>query len=157
MPSRQIHFYDAAEPRNVPSGVYAAVYVNGLYVWPTVEVARMGKIIRISVLPEAHWAQAARALDVETGAAGIGNIVPFITERRRCGYDDATIYTDRSNLPAAKAAVAAAGLTCRFWVATLDGTQDIDEWAVQYQGGDNAPYDLSVLRGIDDFHHPAGG
>jgi len=149
-----IHFYDASTPENVPSGVYAAVYINGQFAWPQEQVKRMERVISISVLPEAHWATMARVLDIETGAASVADLVPFIRARRAAGYDDATGYVNRSTLPAAKAAVLAGRETCRFWVATLDGTQDIDEWAVQYQGGQDAPFDLSILRGVNDFHRP---
>jgi hypothetical protein len=42
-----------------------------------------------------------------------------------------------------------------WWIATLDGTTDVPgAWAVQYQGGMRAPYDLSVLIGVDNFHAP---
>jgi hypothetical protein len=149
-----IHFYDASTPENVPSGVYAAVYINGQFAWPQEQVKRMERVISISVRSEAHWAIMARVLDIERGAASVSDLVPFVRARRELGYDDATAYVDREDLPACKAEVAAAGLRCRFWVATLDGTQDIDEWAVQYQGGQDAPYDLSILRGVNDFHRP---
>jgi hypothetical protein len=147
-----IHFYDAATPENVPSGVYAAVYVNG-YAWPQSEVERMAKVIRISVQREAYWAKYARVIDVETGAALPADVVPFIRERMALGHDDATAYVNRSNKATVEQLVDDAGLKCRYWVATLDGTQDIPgAWAVQYLGAGR--YDLSILYGVNDFHNP---
>ena len=76
-----IHFYDAATPENVPSGVYAAVYVNG-FAWPESQIKRMAKVIRISVHREAYWAKFARVIDIESGAALTTDAVPFIRARR---------------------------------------------------------------------------
>lgn len=149
-----IHFYDAASPGNVPSGVYAAAYVNG-FAWPEVEIRRMSHILRISVRPEAFWAKFASIIDVETGAASPDDVVPFIRERNAHGFNDAKAYVNRSNYDQVRSQVDAAGVRCLYWVATLDGTQQIEgSWAVQYQGGQNAPFDVSVLHGINDFHRP---
>jgi hypothetical protein len=150
-----IHFYDAATPQNVPSGVYAAVYING-YAWPESQIDRMSRVIRVSVHPEAFWAKYARVIDVENGAASPDNVVPFIRERIAHGHHDATAYVNRSNWDAVKQLVAAAKLEAwvRYWVATLDGTQDVPgAWAVQYATINNA-YDLSVLHGVNDFSNP---
>ena len=154
MSNPSLHFYDASEPRNVPTGVHAAIYINGLYTWPLLERARMGWIISISVLRDPAWARHARVIDVETGAARPEDVVPFIVRRKLEGYDDATAYVNRSNWPTVRALVENAGLTCRYWVATLDGTDLPGAWAVQIQGGARAPYDLSILHGTDDFHRP---
>jgi hypothetical protein len=145
------HFYDAASPENVPSGVYAAVYVNG-YAWPEDQIRRMARVIRVSVERDALWARHARVLDVENGAGQPQDLVPFIQERRKLGYRDATAYVNRSNWDQCKELVHAAGLPCLWWVATLDGTQDVPgAWAVQYYGGIHAAYDLSILHGEDTF------
>ena len=152
---RQIHFYDAATPENVPSGVYAAVYVNG-FAWPLEEIRRMRRVIRVSVEREAAWAGKARVLDIENGAAEPSDLVPFIKRRMSHGYRDATAYVNRSNWGDCLERVQHAGLRCYWWVRTLDGTQDVGggAWAVQYRGGMTAAYDLSVLHGVDSFHRP---
>lgn len=147
-----IHFYDGANPENIPSGVFAAVAINGDFAWDIEDILRMKKVFRYSVEREASFARQARGLDVESGAALLEDIVPFIKVRRE-RYDDATVYVDRSNWQEAKDRVAHAGLAQPFyWIPTLDGTQNIPgAWAVQYQGGLHAPFDLSVLRGVDNF------
>lgn len=155
-----IHFYDAASPENVPSGVYAAVYVNG-FAWPEDEVKRMRKVIRVSVEREASWATHARVIDVENGAALPEDVVPFLRERRSHGFRDGTAYVNRSNWDDVRERVESERkarphieLPAYYWVSTLDGTQDLDAWAVQYQGGMSAAFDLSVLKGADTFRRP---
>ena len=103
-----------------------------------------------------QWARFARVLDVENGAAGISTVVPFLRIRRAHGWDDATIYCNRSNHATIMEAVRNARIPQpRYWIATLDGTKRVsNEWATQYQGGMTAAFDMSVLHGIDDFHTP---
>jgi hypothetical protein len=150
-----VHFYDATEPANVPSGVHAAVYINGRYAWPEEEIRRMSRIFRISVNPDPKWAEFARCIDVEQGDAWpVSAAIPFLAARwRRNG--DATAYCNRSTLPTLQALVERAGIRVLYWVATLDGTMSVPgAWAVQYQGGMTAPYDLSILYGINNFVRP---
>jgi hypothetical protein len=150
-----IHFYDAASPENVPSGVYAAVYINGDYAWPHDEIARMRKVFRISIEREPSWARIARCIDIENGAGGVEDAAPFIRARLHYGFNDGTVYVNRSNRDEVDRRLRAAGFTALEWVSTLDGTQDIPgAWAVQYQGGMHAAYDLSVLHGVNNFHNP---
>lgn len=159
MATTDIHFYDSASPGNIPSGVHAAVYING-FAWPVEEILRMGAVKRISVLPQSFWAKYASIIDVETGAATPEDVVPFGEVRLSHGWDDPTAYVNRSNWQAVKDRVAEHGSEAlkkciRYWVATLDGTQDIPgAWAVQYFGGLHTAYDLSVLHGKNDFHKP---
>jgi hypothetical protein len=149
-----IHFYDSANPAAIPSGVYAAVYVNG-FAWPKAQVDRMGKIISVSVEREASWAAKARCIDIESGAAQPEDAVPFIKERRARGFNDGTVYVNRSNRAEVAERLERAHLSALFWVATLDGTQSVEgAWAVQYQGGMHSAFDLSVLHGADNFHRP---
>lgn len=149
-----IHFYDAAGSEHVPSDQYAAVYVNG-FAWPASEVTRMKKVIRISVEREATWARHARVLDIENGAALPTDAVPFLQERKSLGFHDGTLYVNRSNWGDVKERCTAAGFTPFWWVATLDGTQDIPgAWAVQFSGGPTASVDISVLHGVDNFRKP---
>lgn len=150
----KLHFYDSANPAAIPSGVYAGVYVNG-FAWPAAQVHRMHKVFRISVHSDPGWAAHARCIDIETGAAAPADAVPFVRERRRLGFDDATVYVNRSNMTEVRRLLEAAHLPALFWVATLDGTQDVPgAWAVQYQGGLHSAFDLSVLHGVDNFHRP---
>jgi hypothetical protein len=157
-----LHFYDSASPENIPSGVHAAAYING-YAWSQAEMDRMSRIFRISVLREAAFGRWARCLDIENGAALPQDLPPFIALRKH-RWDNTTGYVNRSNWEAAIIAVLDAGEPIpRWWVATLDGTQYVEinvrgtvykPWAVQYYGGGNAPYDLSVLHGENDFVRP---
>jgi hypothetical protein len=158
-----IHFYDAASPQNVPSGVHAAVYVNG-YAWPQSEIDRMSRVFRISVLREASWGRVARCLDIENGAALPQDMPAFIAYRKH-RWPNTTAYVNRSNWQTVWELVRQSGEPePRWWVATLDGTQDVEltingkvvarPWAVQYGQGPGGGYDLSVLHGIDDFVKP---
>lgn len=161
MSHSQLHFYDAANPRNVPSGVHAAAYVNG-FAWPEADLKRMSGIFLVSVLPGAEWADKARCIDVESGAAAPQNVVPFIQRRESHGWHDSIAYVNRSNWHVVKGFVDAALKAgkihvCHYWVATLDGTTHVPgAWAVQYQGGMNAGFDLSVVNdgSYNPFHKP---
>ena len=163
MPRTNVFFYDASNPANIASGVHAAYYVNG-YAWPKSEIDRMGAVFGVSVLPESYWAKVARCIDIETGAASVENAVPFIRARRKFlldtyGHnynDDATCYVNRSNMDAVREAFTVDHLPePLYWVATLDGTWEVDgAWAVQGQGGPTAAYDLSILHGVYNFHKP---
>jgi hypothetical protein len=154
--AEQIRFYDSANSVDVPTGAYAAVYINGYYAWAEVEVARMAKVFRVSVRADPTWAASARCIDVEQGAASPNQAVAFVEERRRLGFDDATVYCDRSTWTTLITQFARAKVEAPlWWIATLDGTGYLPgAWAVQYQGGPHAPYDLSVLHGVDNFHRP---
>ena len=151
-----LHFYDSATSENVPTGVHAAIYVNGTFAWSRAEADRMAKVFRISVEQDASWARLARCIDVESGDATPLDAVAFVHHRRSLGFDDATVYVNRSNLPTVASAMKSADLSPpRYWVATLDGTMDVaGAWAVQYQGGMNARFDVSILYGRNDFHRP---
>lgn len=163
MSNPTVHFWDAANPANVPSGVHAAVYVNG-FAWPQSQIDRMAAVFRVSVRRESFWAKFARCLDCEPGAADPAvDLVPFINERRAHGFNDATGYVNRSNwLTAIEACHRANKMEPLWWVATLDGTMQVERpaaagpgpgaWAVQYQGGMNSPVDVSILHGINNFH-----
>lgn len=152
----ELHFYDSANPANVPSGVAAAVYVNGAYRWPAAQVNRMSRVFRISVEAEASWARISRCIDIENGAGTPPEAVAFVEARRHYGYDDATVYVNRGNWGAVRTEFNTHKIAePLYWVATLDGTTIVPgAWAVQYQGGFHAPYDVSVLHGVDNLHAP---
>lgn len=165
--SNAIHFFDAANSHNVASGVYAAYYVNG-FTWPEAERRRMKKVFGISVEREAFWAEHARCLDIENGAALPEDAVPFVQHRQHFllahgrHVNDATIYVNRSNRGDVEERLKHAGFvivknstntnTIRTWEATLDGTDIPDVWAVQIHT--NGLVDTSILHGVDDFHRP---
>lgn len=173
MSHAKLHFYDAAEPKNIHSGVHAACAINGRYAWSAEDMARMSGIFRYSVLGEAHWAQRARGIDVENEAATPADVVPFMEERRKYlgikehndNRFDGTAYVNRSNWGDVIERCVHAGIILPlWWVATLDGTTEVTEtvggityhpWAVQYFGGDTA-FDESILHGVNNFHHFSG-
>lgn len=157
---QHLHFYDSANSRSVPSGVHAGVYINGAFRWSHAEQQRMSGIFSISVLREPGWARLARCIDVEAGAGLPPDVVPFIRERAHLGFDDGTVYTNRSNREQVGNRLADAGLEALEWCATLDGTISLQPvrglklWAIQYSGGFHAPFDQSILLGVDNFHKP---
>lgn len=154
MSKHRPHFYDSAAPGNIPSGVLAGVYVNS-YPWTDRDIRRMRGVFGISERPEASYAKYARCIAVEPGAASPGDVVPFLRYRLELGHHDGTAYVNRSNYDEVRTLVNDAGLHARYWVATLDGTMEVEgAWAVQYWGGGNAPYDLSILYGVEDFTPP---
>jgi len=159
MSHSKLHFYDASNSHNVPSGVHAAVYMDGEFAWTESEIKRMGPIFRITVLGGVEAAHKARSIDIEKGnpAYDPERFMPFLIERSR-HYGDATPYCDRSDRPMVEQHCERAGILhlMRFWIATLDGTQDVEgAWAVQYSGGFHSPFDISVLHGRNDFHKAA--
>lgn len=158
MSSSQIHFYDASNSHNVPSGVHAAIPVDGRFQWTQHEIARMSKVIFYTVLGGTAVAHRARGIDIEAGdrANDPEFYMPFLIERVK-HYGDATPYCNRSTLPSVQQHCERAHILDKmhFWVATLDGSQNVPgAWAVQFQGGMRAPFDLSVLHGADTFHRP---
>lgn len=152
-----LHFYDSAEPRNVPSGVHAAVYIDGHFAWPESEIKRMSRVFRITVKGGPEMAKYARCVDIENGDASPGGGgIEFLVARTRSN-GDATAYCNRSTLPIVRYLCEQHGILgrVRFWIATLDGTQNVPgSWAVQYSGGIHSSVDISVLHGVDDFVKP---
>jgi hypothetical protein len=157
--SHPTHFYDSASPHNIPSGVYAAVCINGRFAWQEHDIQRMAKVFRYIAVEHdgkasiEEWAQEARGVDIEPGCVWPPErAVPFLVERHKRN-GDATAYCDRSTLPTIQRLMH--GIPVLYWVATLDGTQNVPgSWAVQYHGGMTSPFDISVLHGADTFHRP---
>jgi hypothetical protein len=150
-----IRFYDSANPGSIPSGAYAAVCIDGRFAWDEYDTSRMSRVFRYTVRGGAVKARYARGIDIEPGCVWPPEkAMPFLIARHKM-YGDATAYCDRSTLPQVRQLVADAGIEVFEWVATLDGTQDVEgAWAVQFQGGLHAPYDISVLHGVNNFHAP---
>lgn len=157
-----IHFYDSASPENIPSGAYAAAYVNG-YVWPPAEIDRMSRVIRTSVEGSAYWARYARVIDVENGAASPDDVIPFFYERARAGAHDATVYASLATLQESGIVSnlnAHGWKNPRLWVAEWDGNpaarpevDGVKAWAKQYSNV-GTRYDLNALYGTNDFLRP---
>lgn len=162
MSSPHIHFFDAANPHNVASGVHAAVPIDGIFAheWGQ-EIHRMGRVIRYTVLGGAAVAHKARGIDIESGdrANDPDFYVPFLVERQK-HYRDAVPYVNRSNIGTVAQHCKNAGLNpnvLHWWVSTLDGTLHVDVpggqvWAVQFETVHGA--DISVLYGADTFVRP---
>jgi hypothetical protein len=145
--------FDSASPEDIPSGAScAAAYVNG-YTWPAAQVRRFSRVIKVSVLPEAYWARVARCIDVETGAASPADAAAFIRERESLGLRDATVYCNKSTLPAVQDACA--GLEYRLWLADPTGVpHELDgAWAVQFAWV-TGKYDQAMVYGTPDFTKP---
>jgi len=153
MHTHNLHFYDSTNPGNIPSGVAAAIPVDGKFVWNQRDIDRMSAVIGYTVEGQVAKARIARAIDIEPGCVWPPeNAIPFLRERHRLNHD-ATAYADRSNMPTVRGLCQRAGIPILEWVATLDGTQDVEgAWAVQYQGGIRAPFDVSVVHGVGNFH-----
>lgn len=157
--SSPVHFYDATNPRNVPSGAHAAIPIDGRFApeWEGAQTQRMGKVFFYTVLGGTAVAHHARGIDIEAGdrANDPGFYMPFLIERTK-HYGDATPYCNRSTLPSVQSHCRRAGILDKvlFWVATLDGTIVKGAWATQIHGGIDSPFDLSVLQGVDNFHRP---
>lgn len=153
-----IHFYDSANPKNIPSGAHAAVCINGDYAWDQHDIDRMSKVFRYIAVEDGdvrRWAKDARGVDIEPGCVWPPErALPFLIARHQ-SHGDATAYCDRSTYPTIRQLVRRAGINVFYWVATLDGTQNVEgAWAVQYYGGLHTPWDMSVLHGVDTFHTP---
>jgi len=149
--------YDSASWRSIPAdpaeGTIIAVYRNGRYAADPAEVeARFpaAKYVVIWVDVNGTDPETAQALDVERYDAAPADAPGWIRARLAAVKGSLpTIYCDRSTIDAVTAACGAAGLKLGvhwwFWVSTLDGTRYEADGVVacQYQGGVDAPYDVS--------------
>jgi hypothetical protein len=141
-------FYDSTDPEKIPAGANALLYGDGDYK-ATAEQAKRFKAVRwITVLGDKECG----AADYERGNEVFdpGKLRTWAEARKAMGCR-ARVYSDIANLPAARAEVE--GLdNVVWWLATLDGNK-LDAgytpglWAVQYEGGETADYDTSVLYG----------
>lgn len=150
-------FYDSTNPRNIPSGAYAAVAINGRYAWDEYDINRMSKVFRFVEVDDggdlARHAAQARGIDIEPHCVWPPErAMPFL-EARAKSHGDATAYCNRSTWPTVRELIAKARIEVLYWIATLDGTVNVPgAWAVQYR--DTGAVDLSVLHGVDNFHRP---
>lgn len=154
------HFYDSAEPRNVPSGALAAVYVaHGSFQWDQHDVDRMRGVFGVSENPDRDAARLARCIAIEPHAGNPEDAPRFLDIRHgELHHHDGTVYVNRSNWDEVEALCLDAGHRPRWWVSTLDGTTEVRSkrgtlpWAVQY--GTLHGADLSICYGVADFTLP---
>jgi hypothetical protein len=142
-------FYDSTQPEKIPAGADALLYGDGDYKATAEQAKRFTAVRWITVLGSPECG----AADYESGnkVFGPGKLRAWAIARRAMGCR-ARVYTDLANLAAARAEVG--GLpNVVWWLATLDGDklsagyEGLPVWAVQYEGGETAPYDTSVLYG----------
>jgi hypothetical protein len=159
-------FFDSARWGLIPAGADAALYVDGRYTVPAADWSRFGKTRGITVIGGAAVAAKAGCADFEEGnALYTGDALREWALARKAMACRARVYCARKDLQRALNLVGDL-VNVVFWVATLDGRPwtapdllaDIDEvnhvvlpagrlWAIQWQGGPSAPYDLSTLVG----------
>lgn len=149
-----IQCYDSTRPDLIPASAPAVlIYADGLFKWSHADKARFphARHRAISVL---NNPSIAAVLDVELGDATPQDAPEFIKKRG----GDACIYCNRATLPAVQKACA--GLDYRVWLATLDGSKPTSIRgggklvAVQYQGGQQAHFDVSVVYEPDWLRPP---
>lgn len=162
------HFYDSINPGFISQGALAACYGFGPFAANLRELTRFSGHILINDVPgHPEAARTCRVLDVETGAARPGDILPWLEARKHYGYDNATIYASLSVIPEVLRALDGHPVP-RLWIAwwvtepltapaiaqalhaqhgvTVDPAHI---WAHQYASGKRI--DSSVLLGHDDF------
>jgi hypothetical protein len=146
--------YDGVTWENIPADAeMVAGYIDGFYAWPAAAWRRFLRaiLVRITVTASVHSTPQLRVhvLDVENGDATPGQAPGWAEEERAAGQVP-TVYCNASTWPVARAAFAAARVTePEWWIALYDGVADVPAGAVakQYQGGVDAPYDLSAVAG----------
>lgn len=141
--------FDSTRASDIPvTAQIVAGYVDGIYAWSAADWAQFQTPLKIRIAVFASTNDG-HVLDVEQGDATPSQAPGWAKMRRAAGIDP-TIYCNRSNISAIRAAFAAAGEPePHFWLATLDGSTpwDIDIIAIQYAGQAITlqHYDLSVV------------
>jgi hypothetical protein len=145
--------YDSTNPNDIPAGVFAAGYVDGIFAWPADSWARFSAVKRIAVFATTDDGD---ALDVERFDATPDQAPGWVQRRRAAGVLRPWVYCNRSNRPDVEGALTAAGVLAdqvALWVATLDGTRTVPAGpypiaAVQYANAamSGGHYDLSIVN-----------
>jgi hypothetical protein len=144
-------FFDSANPSNIPAGSYACLYADGLYKASSEEAARFKAVRWITIEGGTAAAAYAGCADFEQGNPVYeGSALREWVQARANAGERARVYCSRSDLATVR--MRCAELSYLVWLATLDGNKlkpsyTTGLWAVQYQGGMTAPYDISVLYG----------
>jgi hypothetical protein len=136
--------YDACNYLNIPKGVMAAGYLNGICKWPAAAWVKFPQAVQICTNPILNIGV---VLDVETGDATPQNAPAWVAKRRAAGVDP-TVYMNASTWPAVIAAFKADGVTePHYWVAHYDGIATIPAGAIakQYRNSVAPGYDLSIV------------
>jgi hypothetical protein len=159
-------FYDSARPGLIPAGARACLYYDGEFTPTPAEVKRLGPVRWITVLGGTAAAKSAGCADFEAGNAVFsvpGRLREWAQERlaMKCR---ARAYFSFSNAKAVHNQLAGMNNVV-YWVATLDGVRltpaqvvtrlagfgvvvgEEKLWGHQFQGGPDAPYDVSELYG----------
>jgi hypothetical protein len=142
-------FYDSVAPQLIPEGGPACLYYDGIYAAEPAAADRFKAVRWITVFGDYEHCGIA---DYETGNevySKPGAIEAFVRGRMEMGKR-ARVYCNRVSLAEVRQRLE--GLDWLLWIATLDGDQlspsyATNLWAVQYAGGVNATFDISVLYG----------
>lgn len=148
-----IRQFDSTDPFAIPADAPAvAGYVDGIYAWPPGGFDRFGTPlkVRIAVNPNTNDGHVG---DVESRDMTPATALSWARMRlQTTSWPAVGLYVNQANWGAT--AQAASGLPIRWWVATLDGTQQVSPppgvdpaLAVQYAGADRSGgnFDLSTV------------
>lgn len=148
--------YDSTDPQAIPVSVPAvAGYVDGIYGpnhaqfgqpgWDAAAWDRFPTSLKVRISCLAT--NAGDCLDIEAGCARIDQVRAWILGRQVAGVVRPILYVNRANWDAVRTTVT--GLNVLWWIATLNGTQNVPGAdAVQYAGSNlsGGNYDLSLCN-----------
>lgn len=158
-----IEMREAADPRQLdhwPGPVGG--YINHVPPWSVADFARHSHKLRISVRSSPVYAKVARVIDVEPGAALAHDVMPFVRERERLGFDNSTLYCDLAQWPEIRGELHSEGIgldQVRLWIAHWTGRPrrigpdelgpGWEAWAHQFENA--GPYTRTAVWGRADF------
>jgi hypothetical protein len=156
--------YDSTRPALIPADAAGIlVYGDGKFEWTAEDLARFPKARRRSITVTGD--PSCNILDVENGDARPSDVPNFLRawKHEHPHGEDGTIYCSRDTLAEVQLSLYPIGLTFNLWLATLDGSQPrtIENpatsrlVAVQYAGGPDADYDVSVVYDRSWLRRPA--
>lgn len=139
-------------------------YPNRQPPWPPGAFRRFDRTMRISVQTAPGWAELCREIDVESGAAGVADIPPFVLARESFGHHDATAYFSIDRWPAVLPVLNSAGITperLRLNIAWWTGNPTrIDlgggwiAWGHQFDSDLALNVTRTMVFGKQDFYDP---
>lgn len=144
--------YDSTSASDIPVSADAvAGYVDGRFAWSVADWARFATPRKLRIATQAATNDG-HALDVETFDATPEQAPGWVRMRVAAGVQWPIVYCNRSTWPDVRRACA--GLSVRWWIATLDRTTPFilaGASATQYAGSaqSGGHYDLSLT--VDDF------